>query len=111
MMGPDGLCGRKENFTLKCVESARGTTEYSCVCVCVQLCVCVGENWLNKASISRLLLMVASGAAEASWPCSGQQLSFTVFTFSLRHFSSPSYQGTEGLDHTPSTTHPLKKIF
>lgn len=34
-MRPDGLCGRQENITLKCVESARGTAEYSCVCVCV----------------------------------------------------------------------------
>lgn len=34
-MGPDCLCGRQEDFTLKCVESARGTTEYSCVCLCV----------------------------------------------------------------------------
>lgn len=40
-MSPDGLCGRQEDFTLKCVESARGRTEYSCVFVHVCECVCV----------------------------------------------------------------------
>lgn len=71
VMRPDGLCGRQEDFTLKCVESARGSTEYSCVFVCV--CECVSDNSLNKARISRLLVLLALGAAEASWPPPARQ--------------------------------------
>lgn len=87
-MRPDGLCGRQENITLKCVESARGTTEYSCVCV--RVCVLVITSW-TKLGFQGYWL--ASGAAAASWPCSSQRLFVQVPHFqSASQLFSPFFQ-------------------
>lgn len=71
-MGRDSLCGRQEDFTLKCVESARG---HNRVQLCVRSCARARASEPNNDRISRPLVLLALGATEASWPRSGQQLS------------------------------------